>query len=805
MESPESNMKYDHKKIEGKWQEIWEKNLLYNTNNKNSKKKYYCLIEFPYPSGDGLHVGHIRSNTAMDIIARKRRAEGYNVLYPIGYDSFGLPTENYAIKTGLAPQKVTEKNISVFTKQLKSLGFSFDWSRMIVTSDPSYYRWTQWIFIQMFKKGLAYKNKSNINWCLSCRIGLANEEVVNGTCERCGGRVEKREREQWMLAITKYADRLDKDLDSTDYLDKIKIQQRNWIGKSEGTELEFKIKNSNEKIKVFTSRPDTLFGVTYIVLAPENKLISRLEPMIKNFSEVEKYQQESKNKSEVERMMKNKNKTGIPLQGIAAINQANKKEIPVWIADYVLTDYGTGAIMAVPAHDERDYNFAKKYNLPIKEVISGGNISEKAHVGVGKLINSDKFNGLDSKQAKKIITESFGRRKKYYKLKDWVFSRQRYWGEPIPLIKCNKCGWVEVPDSDLPVVLPVINNYKPTDSGESPLAKATDWLKAKCPRCKAWGKRETDTMPNWAGSSWYYLRYMDAQNSEEFLKFKNAEYWSPVDWYNGGMEHVTLHLLYSRFWHKFLFDMGLVPTSEPYKKRTAHGMVLAENGEKMSKSKGNVVNPDLIVDSYGADTLRLYEMFMGPFEQAIKWDTKNIIGSRRFVEKIWKLKTNLSHKNSVHIDSTSKIKWLLNDTIRKVSEDIENMNFNTAISTMMIFVNSLEKNKSVSIEYYETLLRLLAPFIPHVTEELWSQLGHDKSIHLEPWPKYSQEKVKPTFFKIVIQVNSKNKGTLNFKKEPTEKEVKNEALKIKKVNEEIKGKSIKKSVYIKNKLFNIVV
>jgi len=791
--------KYDHKKIEPIWQKKWAGNSLYKANDNNELKKYYCLIEFPYPSGDGLHVGHIRSNTAMDIIARKRRAEGYNVLYPIGYDSFGLPTENYAIKTGIQPQKVTERNTAIFTKQLKSLGFSFDWSRKIDTSDPSYYKWTQWIFIQMFKKGLAYKNKSNINWCLSCKIGLANEEVVNGVCERCGGKVEKREKEQWMLAITKYADRLDKDLDSTDYLERIKTQQRNWIGKSIGAELDFKIKNSKEIIKVFTTRPDTLFGVTYLVLAPESKLIDNLKPDIKNWLEVEKYRQEARNKTEIERTNESKAKTGVPLRGISVINPASQEELPVWVADYVLNDYGTGAVMAVPAHDERDYFFANKYVLPIKEAISGGNILEKAYVGNGTLINSSVFNGKTSEIANKEITKAFGQEKISYKLKDWVFSRQRYWGEPIPLIKCDKCGWVEVPDNDLPVILPVIDNYKPTDSGESPLATATDWLKVKCPQCGLWGKRETDTMPNWAGSSWYYLRYMDAQNDKMFLDFNNAKYWSPVDWYNGGMEHVTLHLLYSRFWHKFLFDMGLVPTNEPYKKRTAHGMILAENGEKMSKSRGNVINPDSIVATQGADTLRLYEMFMGPFDQEIKWDTKNIIGSRRFIEKIWRL------KNLVSEDNNDELGQLLNDTVRKVSEDIENMSFNTAISAMMIFANSLEKGKNINIKHYEILLRLLAPFIPHVTEEIWNQLGHKKSIHLEPWPEYNRDEITPTSFKIVIQLNSKNKGLLEFNEEPSEVKVRGEALKIEKVSKEISGKNIKKVIYIKNRLLNIVV
>ncbi len=796
---------YDHKKIETKWQEYWEINELHKAADNDPREKYYCLIEFPYPSGDGLHVGHVRSNTAMDIIARKRRAEGYNVLYPIGYDSFGLPTENYAIKTGIQPQIVTKNNTSIFSKQLRSLGFSFDWSREIDTSNPTYYKWTQWIFIQMFKEGLAYKKKININWCISCKTGLAKEEVVNGACERCGGEIEKREKDQWMLAITKYADRLDKDLDSTEYIDKIKIQQHNWIGRSVGAEFEFKTSNNTRKeIKVFTTRPDTLFGVTYLVLAPESKIVADLKSHIKNWVEVEKYQQETKKKTEIERTNESSLKTGIQLEGVFAINPATQIEIPIWIADYVLDDYGTGAVMAVPAHDKRDFAFAKKYQLPIKEVISGGNILMEPFVGNGNLINSQRFNGQDNIRAGMEITKAFGKEEISYKLKDWVFSRQRYWGEPIPLIKCDKCGWVPVPDNDLPVVLPVITNYKPTDSGESPLASATDWLKVKCPHCQSWGVRETDTMPNWAGSSWYYLRYMDPQNDKAFLDLNKAKYWSPVDWYNGGMEHVTLHLLYSRFWHKFLFDMGLVPTNEPYKKRTAHGMIIAENGEKMSKSKGNVINPDQVVNTYGADTLRLYEMFMGPFDQQIRWNTENIIGSRRFIERIWRLKNKISRVND-HSNNNTSIEVGLNVAIKKVSEDIEKMSFNTAISSMMIFANLLEKEKNIDVNVYENFLRLLAPFIPHVTDELWSRLGHKKSIHLEPWPKYSQEKLESNIYKINIQINSKHKGILEFTGEPLEEKVTRDALAMEKISKEISSKSIKKIIYIKNKLLNIIV
>jgi len=1130
---------YDHRKIERKWQNIWEKKGIYRAQNpalprhggasgaSNSKKpKYYSLIEFPYPSGAGLHVGHIRSNTAMDIISRKRRMEGYNVLYPIGWDAFGLPTENYAIKTGIHPIKVTKDNTNTFRRQLKALGFSFDWSREINTTDPKYYKWTQWIFLQFFKKGLAYKKKTEINWCPSCKIGLANEEVVGGNCERCGGITEKREKEQWMLAITKYADRLDKDLDTVDYLPKIKIQQRNWIGRSEGAEIEFKIihptpalpkgegefryhttdsitwralqdrvlemrnsptqaedklwqslrknltgdhfrrqhiidkfvvdfvclaknlvievdgdihdyqqekdkertdilkilgfkivrfKNEEvlrntagiikkienelkalpfgeglggvfnstypltpsqregelESVKVFTTRPDTLFGATYLVLAPEHGLVQKLKSQIKNWSEAETYIKKARKETEIERTAENKTKTGIELKGVKAINPATKEEIPVWIADYVLATYGTGAIMAVPAHDERDFEFAKKYGLEIKYVIAeylseqkyptredkktvarkiaecyirnpkndsflfieskgadwrspvcGGieegenfveagrreiyeetgyknlkfvkylgsplradfyhpqkdenrqaefngvffELENEEHDEVsqdellkqspvwiprnkvvsfltisptlfnrieetnlcyaeeGVLVNSGQFNNLFSTQAKKEIIKFIGGKEKTtFKLRDWVFSRQRYWGEPIPLIYCDKCalrepsgqGWVPVPEKNLPVVLPKVAKYKPTDDGESPLAGIKSWVNVKCPKCKGKAKRETDTMPNWAGSSWYYLRYVDPKNNKELASKKNLKHWTPVDWYNGGMEHTTLHLLYSRFWHKFLYDLKLVPTSEPYTKRTSHGMVLAEKGEKMSKSKGNVVNPDQLIKTYGADTLRMYEMFMGPFDQTVSWSTDSLVGPRRFLERVWKI----GQRKFVTV-SDVELKKLLHKTIKKVSKDIEGMNFNTAVSSMMILANAMEKALHISIYDYEKFLQILAPFAPHITEGLWHNIKltsggrlffqkGDKSavresIHLSAWPKWDEKLIQDAEVKIAVQVNGKVRTEIMIQVDDSEETVKGKALIDEIVLKHLADRDIKKIIYVKNRLINIV-
>ncbi len=845
---------YDHKAIESKWQKQWEKEKIYKAEDKSKKPKYYCLIEFPYPSGDGLHVGHVRPYIAMDIISRKRRMEDYNVLYPIGWDAFGLPTENYAIKTKTPPKIVTKQNTDNFRRQIKMLGISFDWSREINTTDPKYYKWTQWIFLQLFKHGLAYKKKTAINWCIDCKIGLANEEVVGGLCERCGGGTEKREKEQWMLAITKYADRLYDDLDSVDYLERIKIQQRNWIGRSNGAEITFKLHYSsqthadptqnNAEIKVFTTRPDTLFGATYMVLAPEHELIKNLKLKIKNYDEVEGYIVQSKKKSEIERTTEGKEKTGVKLEGVTAINPANKEEIPIFIADYVLKEYGTGAIMAVPAHDDRDLQFAIKYGLDIRRVIRdreqpSGEKELQAYGVVsinamresgfawtygGILMNSGKFNGIDSEEAKKKITEAVGGKwTTTYKLRDWVFSRQRYWGEPIPLIFCEACakkskartnadltrnnaegidlnpGWIAVPEKDLPLELPEVKNYTPTDTGESPLAKIDSWVNVKCPSCGGPARRETDTMPQWAGSSWYCLRYIDPHNGKALADRKKLDHFMPVDWYNGGMEHTTLHLLYSRFWHKFLFDIGVVPGSEPYAKRTSHGMILAESGEKMSKSKGNVVNPDKIVATYGADTLRLYEMFIGPFDQAVAWSDKSIIGPRRFLERVWKLQYKIGdavpHK---------KLEAILHKAIKKVGEDIEKMHFNTAVSELMILVNEMEKQDKIPRDRFELLLRILAPFAPHICEELWALSGHKTLINQETWPTYDKTKLVSPVIIIAVQVNGKMRGEFETAADTEEKEIKERALNLGKVLPWIEGKIVKRVIYVRGKLVSIV-
>jgi len=800
--------KYNHIEIEKKWQKEWEKSEIYSVKENKNKKKFYCLIEFPYASGEGLHVGHARGYTAMDVIARKKRMDGFNVLYPIGWDAFGLPTENYAIKTGINPKIITKKNTDNFRKQLKSLGFSFDWSREVDTSNPEYYKWTQWIFLQFFKHGLAYKKKMPINWCLNCKIGLANEEVVNGVCERCGGPVEKREKEQWMLAITKYAERLYNDLDKTEFLEKIKIQQRNWIGKSEGAEITFELKSKDkDKINVFTTRPDTLFGATYLVLAPEHELIKKFieNKEIENTKEVEKYILETAKKKDIDRTAEGKQKTGVELRGIKAINPAhdgaspaNKKEIPVFIADYVLAGYGTGAIMAVPAHDDRDWNFAKKFNIPIVEVINGGDIKKGPYIGDGKLMNSDKFNGMESEEAIKEITKFVGGElKTTYKLRDWVFSRQRYWGEPIPLVFCEKCGVVPVPENDLPVVLPDVKKYEPNDNGESPLADIKEWVNVKCPKCGGPGKRETDTMPNWAGSSWYYLRYADPKNDKEFANIDKLKYWTPVDWYNGGMEHTTLHLLYSRFWHKFLFDIGLVPTDEPYIKRTSHGMILGEGGEKMSKSRGNVINPDDIVKRFGVDAFRLYEMFVGQYDQETSWSTNGVVGMVRFIEKIYSLSEKVVDKENREINN------YLNKTIKKVGEDIENIKFNTAISSMMMFINFVSDKNEISRESYKKFIKIFSPFAPHVTEELWESLGEKKSIHLEKWP-FIGEIFADENMTIIVQVDGKVRTSFEIDSSVTEEEIKQKAVSLEQVLKWINKEKIKKVIYIKGKLINIV-
>ncbi len=767
---------YDHLKIEKKWQKEWDKKKIYTAKEAKDKKKFFALIEFPYPSGAGLHVGHVRSNTAMDIISRKRRMEGYSVLYPIGWDAFGLPTEQYAIKTGTPPATVTKKNTDTFRKQLKSIGFGFDWSREINTTDPKYYKWTQWIFLQFYKQGLAYKAKTTINWCPKDKIGLANEEVVNGACERCGTPTEKKEKEQWMLAITKYADRLDKDLDDVDFLPRIKTQQRNWIGKSEGSEIEFKIKNSESGIKIFTTRADTIFGATYVVLAPEHELITSLKSRIENINDVESYIAQAKKKDEILRSAEDKEKTGVILKGITAINPANNKEIPVWIADYVLPHYGTGAVMAVPKHDERDNAFASVYNLPI--------IDEPL---VDKIEITKKLGG-------KIVTK--------FKLRDWVFSRQRYWGEPIPIVHCEKCGEVPVPEKELPLKLPKVKSYEPTDNGESPLAVISKWVNTKCPKCKGSAKRETDTMPNWAGSSWYYLRYVDPKNTKNFADRSKLDFWTPVDWYNGGMEHTTLHLLYSRFWHKFLYDIGLVPTKEPYQKRTSHGMILADGGEKMSKSRGNVVNPDDIIKTFGADTFRLYEMFMGPFDQAVAWNTDSMVGPRRFIERVWKMQSKLNAK-SLKLKASYEI--ILNQTIKKVGEDIETMGFNTAVSQLMVCLNEMEKSEFVIEEDFKSYLKLLAPFSPHITEELWSILGEKKSIHISSWPIFDVTKLEQDTVTIVVQVNSKNRAEIVVSRNAEQSIIEEIAKNEEKVKANLGENIPKKVIYVKGRLINFVI
>ncbi|MBU2542661.1 leucine--tRNA ligase [Patescibacteria group bacterium] len=792
-------------KGEKRWQDTWEKKKLFQASDKSDKEKFYALIEFPYPSGVGLHVGHPRPFTAMDVVSRKKRMQGYNVLYPIGFDAFGLPTENYAIKTGRPPAEVTKENVSTFIKQLKMLGFSFDWSRQVDTTDPKYFKWTQWIFLQLYKHGLAYKKAMPINWCLDCKIGLANEEVVDGKCERCGGEVEQRNKEQWMLAITKYADKLLSGLDTVDYIPQAKIQQQNWIGKSEGAGVNFNIQGEDVVLDVFTTRPDTLFGATYMVVSPEHALIEQLKHKITNYKEVVKYIQKAKKKSDLERTELQKDKTGVELNGIKAINPVNNEAISIWVADYVLISYGTGAIMAVPAHDERDWEFANKYNLEIRQVISGGSISKEAYTGDGKLINSDFLNGLNVEKAKDKINnwleeKELGKKEVQYKLRDWIFSRQRYWGEPIPLVHCEKCqGWIPIPEDQLPLELPKVKKYEPTDTGESPLATVSDWVNTTCPKCGGPAKRETDTMPNWAGSSWYFLRYCDPHNDKELASKELLSKWMPIDWYNGGMEHTVLHLLYSRFWNQFLYDINVVPCSEPYTKRTSHGMILAKGGEKMSKSRGNVVNPDEIVDKYGADALRTYIMFMGPFDQAVEWDTNGLIGVRRFLDRMWNLQDRVGSKVNEDLET------LLHQTIKKVGEDIDKMHFNTAIAQMMTFVNDATKQGEIDKEQYSTLVKILSPFAPHISEELWSLLGHTDSITYESWPEYDKKKIVENEITIVVQINGKLRGEMTVPADISEDDAKKQALKIANVVKWLDGKEPKKVIYVKGKLVSIVI
>ena len=799
--------KYNPNKIERKWQKFWEQEKIYVAEDKSKKPKFYILLEFPYPSGEGLHVGHARSYIALDILARKRRMQDFNVLFPMGWDAFGLPTENYAIKTNIHPAIATRRNISNFKRQEKNLGLSFDWSREINTTDPSYYKWTQWIFIQLFKKGLAYKAKMPINWCPSCKIGLANEEVIDGKCERCGEKVTRKEKEQWILKITKYADRLIQDLDKVDYPERVKISQKEWIGRSQGTEIKF-------PIPVFTTRADTLFGCTYLVLAPEHALIEKLKRKISNYKQVKDYIEKSKKKVEKERISEDKEKTGIELKGIKATNPVNNRKIPIFVADYVLTHYGTGAIMAVPAHDQRDFDFAKRYNLPIIEVIkpkdSKYDPSKQAYEGEGILINSGRFTGIKSEQAKERITEwlnTKGSAKKavHYKLRDWIFSRQRYWGEPIPMIKCEKCGWQPVLEQDLPIKLPKVKNYKPTEKGQSPLAKVEKWVNAECPKCKGPGQRETDVMPNWAGSNWYYLRYCDSINDKKLADPKKLKHWMPVDWYNGGMEHTTLHLLYSRFIYKFLRDIKAVPKiigSEPYKKRTSHGIILGQGGIKMSKSKGNVISPEKVVKEHGADTMRVYEMFMGPFEQMIPWDTKGIKGVRRFLDKAWKLQEKVNYELRI---KNYELESLMHKTIKKINDDIELLKFNTAISSLMILANRLEKEKEISLAHYSLLLILLNPFAPHITEELWQRAGFKELCCEQKWPKYNQKLIKEKKITLVIQINGKVRDKIEVEPDISEKEAEKIVLLRDKVLKYTKGKEIKKTIFLPGKLINFVI
>ena len=801
-------MKYDHKQVEKKWQDIWDEKQCFHAENDSDKEKFYALVEFPYPSGQGLHVGHPRSYTALDIVARKKRMQGYNVLYPMGWDAFGLPTENFAIKNHVHPAEVTKKNIARFKSQLKSLGLSVDWSREINTTDPSYYKWTQWIFLQLFKKGLAYKKEMSVNWCTSCKCVLANEEVVNGVCERCGSEVVHKTKSQWMLAITKYAQRLIDDLDDVDYIERVKIQQRNWIGRSTGAEVDFKT-TEGDTLTVYTTRPDTLFGATYMVISPEHPMIEQWADKLNNIEDVRAYREEAARKSDFERTELNKDKTGVKLDGVAAINPVNGKQIPIFVSDYVLMGYGTGAIMAVPAHDDRDWEFAKKFGCEIIEVVSGGEDVQKAAFTAkdetGILVNSDFLNGKTVKDAIPAMIEWLGEKgighaKVQYKLRDWVFSRQRYWGEPIPIVKCDKCGYVALPEDQLPLELPNVTSYEPTDNGESPLAHMTDWVNTTCPCCGGPAKRETDTMPQWAGSSWYFLRYMDPHNDKALASPEALKYWSPVDWYNGGMEHTTLHLLYSRFWHKFLYDIGVVPTKEPYAKRTSHGMILGENGEKMSKSRGNVVNPDEIVDTYGADTMRLYEMFIGDFEKAAPWSPKSIKGCRRFLERVWALADKVQDGDTY----SEQHEVLMNRTIKKVGEDADNLKANTAIAALMTMLNEFY-DKGVNRAEYKTFLALLNPFAPHITEELWQQLGETGLLSVAPWPTYDEAKTVESTVELAVQVNGKLKCTIKLAVDADKQTAIDTAMAEEKVQHAIEGKQIVKQIVVPGKIVNLVV
>ncbi len=800
---------YNHKEVEQKWQKVWDDEKAFAATDDFSKPKYYALVEFPYPSGQGLHVGHPRPYTALDIVARKRRMQGYNVLYPMGWDAFGLPTENYAIKNHIHPKIVTENNVKKFKNQLHSLGYSFDWDREINTTDPDYYKWTQWIFLKLFKNGLAYKKEMPINWCTSCKVGLANEEVVNGVCERCGSEVVRKVKSEWMLKITEYADKLIDGLDGVDYIERVKVSQKNWIGRSTGAEVDFAIKDTEDHLTVYTTRCDTLFGATYMVVSPEHPYLDKYQDRIANWDDIIAYREAAAKKSDFERSELAKDKTGVEIDGLKAINPVNGKEIPIWVSDYVLMSYGTGAIMAVPAHDDRDWEFAKKFNLPIIQVVAKDgeevDVNEAAFtdVATGVLINSDFINGLSVNDAKeKMISfleeKKIGHAQVNYKLRDWVFSRQRYWGEPIPIVECPKCGFVPIDESELPLLLPEVDSYEPTDNGESPLAAMTDWVNTTCPCCGGPAKRETDTMPQWAGSSWYFLRYTDPKNDKALASKEALDYWLPVDWYNGGMEHTTLHLLYSRFWHKFLFDQGVVPTSEPYQKRTSHGMILGENGEKMSKSRGNVVNPDDIVEDYGADTLRTYEMFIGAFDLAASWSEDGVKGCRRFLERVWKLQDILVDGD----EYSDGLKGEMHRTIKKVSSDFENLKYNTAIAAMMSLINDFYKKNAVNKAEYKTLLTLLNPVAPHITEELWQIIGCEGRVYQQTWPEYDEALTVENTVEIAVQVNGKVRATISIGKDDPKEDV------LAKAKEAISGKftgNIIKEIYVPGKIVNIVM
>ena len=800
---------YNHKVVEGKWQKVWDDNKAFAATDDYSKPKYYALVEFPYPSGQGLHVGHPRPYTALDIVARKRRMQGYNVLYPMGWDAFGLPTENYAIKNKIHPKEVTKTNVARFKKQLHSLGYSFDWDREINTTDPEYYKWTQWIFLKLFKAGLAYKKEMPINWCTSCKVGLANEEVVNGVCERCGSEVVRKVKSEWMLKITDYADKLIEGLDGVDYIERVKVSQKNWIGRSTGAEVDFSVKGKEDKLRIYTTRCDTLFGVTYMVVSPEHPILDKYKDEIGNWSDIEAYREQAAKKSDFERSELAKDKTGVCIDGLTAINPVNGKEIPIYVSDYVLMSYGTGAIMAVPAHDDRDWEFAKKFGLPLIQVVAKDgeevDINEAAFtdVATGVLINSDFLNGLEVKDAKekmiKFLEEKgIGQAKTNYKLRDWVFSRQRYWGEPIPIVHCDKCGYVPIDESQLPLLLPEVDSYMPTDNGESPLAAMTDWVNTTCPCCGGPAKRETDTMPQWAGSSWYFLRYTDPHNTEALASKEALKYWLPVDWYNGGMEHTTLHLLYSRFWHKFLYDQGVVPTSEPYQKRTSHGMILGENGEKMSKSRGNVVNPDDIVDVYGADTLRTYEMFIGAFDLAASCSEDGVKGCRRFLDRVWKLQDSVTDEKGYSKDMETK----MHQVIKKVSNDFENLKYNTAIAAMMALLNDFYKKGSVTADEFKTLLILLNPVAPHITEELWSVKNYGGYVYQQTWPEFDEAKTVESTVEIAVQINGKTKATLAIGKEDPKDEVIAKAKEV--IADKLTGNVIKE-IYVPGRIVNIVM